>query len=71
MSTQKKVFFKFKKSFFNFTSSIRSEKTFRANINLFDFKKSLLQTFLNERNYFPVRRTPKVSLVGIVLRAKN
>ena len=36
----KKVLFKFKKSFFNFISLIRSKNAFRGNINLFDFKKS-------------------------------
>ena len=50
--TEKKFLFKFKKSFFNFISSIQNKNTFRTNLNLFEFKKSGFQAFLNERDYF-------------------
>ena len=45
LDNQEKVLFKLKKSFFNFISSIRSKNTFRANINLFDFKNHLFTLF--------------------------
>ena len=40
------------KLFFNFIPSIRSKKTFRTNINLFDFKETHFQTFSNNGNYY-------------------
>ena len=38
---RKKFYLNLRNRFFNLISSIRSKKTFRTNINLFDFKKSL------------------------------
>ena len=49
---RKKIYLNLRNRVFNLISSMRSENTVRTNINLFDFKKSRFEPFLNKRNYF-------------------
>ena len=51
-SPEEKFYSNLRNRFFNFISSIQGKNIFRTIINLFDFKKSCVWPFLNERNYF-------------------
>ena len=49
---RKKFYSNLSNRLFNFVTSIRSENTFKTNINLFHSEKSPFQPILNERNSF-------------------